>query len=299
MSGPSFDLVPYRGPEDLPDLTALLNAAWRDRGPRVPFHLGDLLWRLRDQPGRDPNTDLLLARQGPDLAGFAWFDPPDSGDLLLHPQAPRAALTVRLLAWLEGRARDAGSLTVGAFESDADLRAQLTARGYAPGRDGLRHRVLDLASLDQGPAPEPAGYSIRGATDADTASLAACVAAAFGSRPKPAEAYRDLRALPGYRPELERVAIGPAGEVVAFTLAWLDPSTSVGLLEPVGCHPEHRRKGLGLAVVRDALATLKTAGAAEVVVYPGRLDDAAQRFYQACGFEVLEDDEDWVLTLQG
>ncbi|MFP8880208.1 MAG: hypothetical protein VCE43_12545, partial [Myxococcota bacterium] len=57
------------------------------------------------------------------LAGFAWFDPPNSGDIQCDPDADRGALEPQMLDWLEARSRSEGSkdLVVRGFDADASI----------------------------------------------------------------------------------------------------------------------------------------------------------------------------------
>jgi ribosomal protein S18 acetylase RimI-like enzyme len=49
--------------------------------------------------------------------------------------------------------------------------------------------------------------------------------------------------------------------------------------------PDARRRGIGEALVRDALQRAKAAGARRVVLWTQPTMDAAQRLYRRCGFE--------------
>ena len=49
--------------------------------------------------------------------------------------------------------------------------------------------------------------------------------------------------------------------------------------------PDARRRGIGEALVRDALQRAKAAGALGVVLWTQPTMDAAQRLYRRCGFE--------------
>ncbi len=66
-------------------------------------------------------------------------------------------------------------------------------------------------------------------------------------------------------------------------LAWLDADNRVGELEPVGTHPDHRRRGLASAVCLLALRRLREEGAARAIVYSWA-DSPAQALYRSIGF---------------
>jgi ribosomal protein S18 acetylase RimI-like enzyme len=97
------------------------------------------------------------------------------------------------------------------------------------------------------------------------------------------ESYRRVMQAWPYRPELDNVVVAPDGSFAAFCLCWLDEENGVGELEPVGTHPDHRRKGLAEAVCRAGLASLHAAGADTAIVYPVG-DSGAARLYESLGF---------------
>jgi GNAT superfamily N-acetyltransferase len=76
--------------------------------------------------------------------------------------------------------------------------------------------------------------------------------------------------------------------VAAFCTAWLDGANAAGLLEPVGTHPAHRRRGLARAVCLDALRALRDAGARTAEVGFGT--EAALATSRSLGFARCADD---------
>jgi ribosomal protein S18 acetylase RimI-like enzyme len=100
------------------------------------------------------------------------------------------------------------------------------------------------------------------------------------------ESYRNVMAAWPYRPELDLVVEAPDGSFAAFCLAWIDQQNRVGELEPVGTHPDHRRRGLAAAVCTAALGALRDAGAERAVV--NARGDAEhptpKRLYESIGF---------------
>jgi ribosomal protein S18 acetylase RimI-like enzyme len=91
---------------------------------------------------------------------------------------------------------------------------------------------------------------------------------------------------PIYVPEHEIFVIAPDGQVAAYCIIWTDEITKVGHFEPVGTHPNFQRKGLGKALLFDALRSLKSEGMTEADVCTNHDNEAAIPLYQSVGFEI-------------
>ena len=98
-----------------------------------------------------------------------------------------------------------------------------------------------------------------------------------------AEVHRNLQAAPTYRPELDLVVIAPDGRFVAFCLAWLDKVNHSANLEPLGTHPDFRRRGLARALLGEAMRRVRDLGGE--MVYLGAGDGPEKGLCDALGFE--------------
>jgi len=65
-------------------------------------------------------------------------------------------------------------------------------------------------------------------------------------------------------------------------LTW-DPANRRGIFEPVCTHPDHRRRGLALALMRGGLLRLRALEAAGAYVESGS-GEPANALYDAVGF---------------
>jgi GNAT superfamily N-acetyltransferase len=79
----------------------------------------------------------------------------------------------------------------------------------------------------------------------------------------------------------------PAGGLASYVGIIWDPPNRRGLFEPVCTHPEHRGRGLALAVMREGLRRLRGLGAIDASVETGDMGPAnvlyeAVRFTEAC-----------------
>lgn len=140
----------------------------------------------------------------------------------------------------------------------------------------------EIPSMDVPALPD--GYSYRSALGIqDAAALADVHNGAFGSIWTP-ELYRYVMQSPGYEPERELVIQAPDGTLAAFAVTWHDHLNRTGLFEPVGTHKEHRRRGLGRAIILYGLQKMASAGMRFATVAHFGDNQAARRLYQACGF---------------
>jgi ribosomal protein S18 acetylase RimI-like enzyme len=96
------------------------------------------------------------------------------------------------------------------------------------------------------------------------------------------ESFTNVQAAWPYRTDLDCVVEAPDGSFAAYCLAWLDDANDVGELEPVGTHPDHRRRGLASAVCRFAHQRLREEGATRAIVYSIAGSDATT-LYESIG----------------
>ena len=65
---------------------------------------------------------------------------------------------------------------------------------------------------------------------------------------------------PGYSGDWDLAIVAPDGQVVAFCLAWLDRKNRVAEIDPVGTHPDYRKRDFAKAVLTECLIRLYKNG---------------------------------------
>jgi ribosomal protein S18 acetylase RimI-like enzyme len=276
----------FSGPDDLRAMQALASRLW---SPTSRFHPGQLAWsryhRPVDPDALDEGEAIALWTDGAEVVGFGWAEAPDWLELQVDPARPDVAAEV--LDWFE-EVSDAETQSALVMEGDAAEHA-LAAAGFAPQPDEpfFTHHCLDLVDLP--PVPTIPGYRLRHVEQHEAAARAAVHAASWsdvGPSKVDERAYEHVMAAWPYRLDLDWVAVDANGQMVASALVWLDPAHGAGLVEPVGCVPEHRGRGLAGAVTMAALHRLAEVGAVVAQISP-RGDDgypAPQRLYRSMGF---------------
>jgi mycothiol synthase len=280
----------YAGEDDYMAMRALIVESYALAGPFVYMTVGDLDWwrfTLEDEAAFMPQVPLWY--DGVHLAGFVW---PTAGnaDLVVHPQ--RRDAEAEMLTWSETHAAvvdgEPARLVTWSLESDQLRQAWLAGCGYTRTDDHYIWHQFDLA----GGAPEPqlpAGYGVRHVEgEADVEARVAVHRAAFHPSRMTVAKHRAVMKSLTYRRELDLVVTAPDGSFAAFCIVWFDPANQIGLFEPVGCHPEHQRRGLATAVMHEGLRRLHALGAHRAHVLAWGEKGGGSRLYPSAGFEVID-----------
>jgi ribosomal protein S18 acetylase RimI-like enzyme len=278
---PSVLVYRMREHQGAPELAAMQRLTQRIWSWSSGFHVGDLAWGARLHEGRDAEwrTALWADVGGADRA-WVWVR---DGRLeqAIDPACPELAGEV--LDWYERHAAG-GPLAVAAMDAERDVVEAALQRGYTA-EPFIRFLGLDLGDLPGIPALAP-GYAAHSTGPDDVPRRVAVHRAAFAPSRVTESSYRNVRATWPYRADLDWVVEAPGGGFAASCLVWLDPLHGVGELEPVGCHPDHRRRGLTRAACLAALHALKAAGGTSAVVLTldGSGHPDAGPLYESLGF---------------
>ncbi|MFB9313548.1 hypothetical protein [Nocardioides plantarum] len=274
--------------DDLHAMQALASRTW-SRTAR--HHPGQLAWSSRYA---EATSDVVRTWvEGGEVVGWGWAEEPDWLELCVDGAHVYATDVAReIVAWFVDRAPEGPTRTM-VMASDHLALTVLGEAGFVPEKaPWFTHHHLgpaDLARLR--PVPDVPGYRLRAVREGEAAPRSACHRAAWtppgGTSRVSTVAYDALMGTEPYRADLDWVAIGPDGAWVASCLVWLDVATGVALIEPVGCAPGHRRRGLAAAVSLAAMHAARAAGATEALVCPrGDQDYPVPRvLYRGLGFE--------------
>lgn len=276
---------PYRDATDFDAMQRLLIAG-RQLAPQLGYvHVGDLNWWWYYNTTGTPSEQraMLWEDDAGGLMAWAFLDFEHGGlDIFGHPRWRGQAVMGAMLTEALNRL---GSPTpqVYAEETDVEVAAWLTAQGFTG--EPLLVRFERRLDADLPTPTLPDGYRFLPHMNADSiAQRAAVHASAFDpSRMTPAY-YADFRQAPAYDPALDVAVVAPNGMLVAFVMAWAEPTTRHALFEPVGTHYGYRRMGLGRATMLEAMRRLRGQGMVSVQV-SAVADSARNRaFYASVGF---------------
>lgn len=270
--------------------------------PQDHLHVVDLPYRFSSWGLDDPANTRLWFNETGELAGWAIMHLPFwTLDFACDP-ALDARLLPEMLTWADTRA---GELRrepiqrecwfVNVFADQAQRLALLTAAGWADqsdvGEDSWSkvwlRRPADLPVRDY---RIPAGFSIRPLDgQAEVAAYVDLHQTAFGTKNMTPEWRRRTLQQPAYLPDLDIIVESPDGKLAAFCIGWLQPVGGHlrGQVEPLGCHPEYTRYGLGRLALAEVLRRLTAAGAESLWVETDTYRGTAESLYEHMGF-VLE-----------
>ncbi len=300
--------------EDVPALAQLINARHRLLAGEDQVTETELAGHW-ENPRLDPEHDtrVLTAPDGRVL-GWGELEPP--GEPHVHAEgrmcvAPEASADVRiwdlLLDWTEERARSSTAaaksilrtyLTLSSLEKDDERREAYARHGLAPVRAMHRMRI-DFESAPPTPV-WPDGLVLRTFDPrADLAPLSAASEEAFrdhwGRVPTTLEEEEHwwlewIRwQADGFDPSLSTLAWDENG-VAGFALGrpHLPLDLSRGVVASLAVRPAWRRRGLGLALLRNALREFHRRGCAsvELLVDSDSLTGAL-RLYERAGMRVF------------
>lgn len=269
--------------DDLEDVVRALRDWQRDDAP-IQLHPGDLGWQWRF------GAEVLAAAlrtwsRGGDILAVGFLDGPSVLRKTVAPAVWReeefARAVVADLSEPERGVLPAGTASVevpegtrvqdllagggwNAGEPWTPLRLQLDEPVQQP---GLRVEVVgSFETVSECTAVHRSAWSSDSFTDGRWHSMSA------GSP------FTDARCL---------LARDERGVAVATVTVWSAGPGRPGLLEPLGVHAEHRRRGYGAAICLAAADQLRRLGSSSVLVCTPSSLHSAVATYEAAGFERL------------
>lgn len=269
---------PYRDEEDYWRIRAFLREVFLLNGrremcwqvARLDYWRWHVVLNCEALPAIEPYI-FLWETPGGELAAVLNPEGPGEAFLQAHPAHATPALIEDMLDVAEAHLARAGAegrrtIQVWAHESDRALQAALARRGYARGDwpEHQRRRLLDGSPLPD--APIAPGYRVRSLGGVDELPARSWASWRAFHPDEPDEAYQgwewylNIQRCPLYRRDLDIVAEAPDGSIAGFCTVWYDDVTRAGYFEPVGIMPEHQRRGLGRAVMVEALRRLERLG---------------------------------------
>jgi len=268
------------------------------------FELDDLLtdWSM---PGFDLALDAVVVEEDGRLVAYAAFIRNDYVDVYVHPERRNRGLGTRLLGWSELRGRERtppdeeirlGQVVTSTHEG---ARILLESRGYAPVRTYWRMSM----PLEERPPPPawPEGIVVRTFDqERDTRAVYALIQDAFGDNERhTAESFEEWQAFmidrEAFEPGLWFIAESK-GEIVGCVLC---PNyEDEGWIRQLAVSRDWRRRGLGTALLRQAMSEFARRGRRELgLVVDSWNRTGAKELYERAGMTVAREHVRYEKTL--
>ncbi|WP_404795764.1 GNAT family N-acetyltransferase [Streptomyces pristinaespiralis] len=253
---------------------------WQYEGAPMQLHPGDLGWFWRSGAEATAAAVRTWRRDGRILA-VGLLDGPGLLRLTIAPDARHDEELARQLAEdVSGPER--GVLPAGKVNVEAPVGALVqdllsedgwgTDEPWTPLRRDLTEPVKDPGVRIEVVGPEQAHV------------FATVLRAAFDGSRFTAERWHAMAAGLPYADARCLVAYDEAGGAAAVVTVWSAGPGRPGLLEPMGVHREHRRRGYGVAVTVAAAAALKELGSSSAIVCTPSSNAGAVATYRSAGF---------------
>lgn len=212
---------------------------------------------------------------------------PDEAFIHIHPEFRSAAFEAQIITHalesFENRLPDGTRRLYVPVDEDDRLRKEVLAQLGFTGRGNLGFE--HYRDLDDIPAVEVApGYCVRsmgGSEDHPARNWASWQAfhpdeADENFDPDPSW-IQNIQRAPLYRRDLDVVAATADGQIAAFCTLYYDDATRSGVTDLVGTATPHQRRGLGEAVVFEAMRRAREMGCTRV--FAKATDTPADLFY--------------------
>lgn len=272
--------LPYLG-----EVTALLQRVRREHPTSGLLEAADYQWMWSTPRDSDHQpTVFWYDEQGPvaaagtvDWGSATWLD------LVVLPSVKADLIRPVFQRGLELPIPESSSLEVLVDDEDATLIELLEHAGFE------QEQFDATAWMDAASAPDVTalaeGYSLQ--------SRASNRSPEHPFELMTPEVEHRLSETSLYRLDLDLTVIDEQGTGAAHALFWFDPSTRVGLIEPVGTAESHRGKGLARHLITAGIQALIAAGSERIKVSWELDNEAAAALYAGVGFQPTTTSSIW------
>jgi hypothetical protein len=218
----------------------------------------------------------LWRNEAEELIGFLIRD-----DFLIYPQVQYEYryLESQMIDWAEKNwTADQGRIGIMAYDWDTERQQLLAQRGYKNQGAIEDVRIYDLSKVYTDVSLPP-GFRIT--------SLAE-----FGHYPERIDLenkiwgasldetwFRGKSSAPSYSYDWDLIVISPEEVMVAQSLVWLYPKIRSAEIDPLGTHPDFRKRGLSKALVLESFKRMREKGSRNAYIASETQDQVVSHLY--------------------
>lgn len=205
------------------------------------------------------------------------------GTNFIHPQIDyeHRYLEPEVLDWAELNFQgDKGQLNFMVYDWDTERQALLAERGYQNLGAIEDMRIYDLNQPVQKPVLPPGFRFITGADLTDYGERIELTNQVWNMSLDEAW-FRGKSTAPSYSFDLDLVVLSPEGRQVAYSLVWLYPDNRTAEIDPLGTHPEYRKRGLARALILESFRRMQENGICHAYIGSDAEDAVVSRLYSS------------------
>ncbi len=240
---------------------------WWAQNPRITDELDQLFWF--DDEGR-PEAAVIAT----DFGDATQLDP-----FLLPDATPEWTAHVMQRGLEHANQSGIETVCLEVDQTDDALRSALLERGLVVEEEGFVECWLQAEARPAISALQ-AGYRLADRDAAGDLRHHMANQARGHMDPEPR-----LRQTSLYRPDLDLVIYDHADRVAAYGLFWHNPTTAVGVVEPMRTEDDHQQRGLARHLLTAGIDRLVQAGATRIKICFEPSNEAARGLYLSVGFE--------------
>lgn len=164
-----------------------------------------------------------------------------------------------IFRWAEENPLDQKPVITMVYDWDEERQALLTDRGYRNEGEIEDVRIYNLTQ-NYPQAALPPGYRITTLAEyGNYAELIDLVNHVWGVSLDEAW-FCGKSSAPGYSLAHKLLVVSPEGQLAAYSLFWLYPANKTAEIDPIGTHPNHRKRGLARALVLESFKRMRENG---------------------------------------
>ncbi len=91
--------------------------------------------------------------------------------------------------------------------------------------------------------------------------------------------FRGKSSAPSYSFDWDLLALSPEGRQVAYSLVWLYPQNHTAEIDPLGTHPDYRKRGLSRAMVLESFRRMHNSGFRHAYIASETQDPVVSHLY--------------------